>query len=592
MTSPPALPFRDPTLSPGQRADDLLSRMELEDKVGLLFQPMASLGGLDEPGPFGFPSVSSNLECRITHMNMLLVPSAREIAEWYNAVQREALRHPLGVPVTIASDPRHSFSNNPVVSFMAGPFSQWPEPLGFAAIGSEGLVERFAEVVREEYLAVGIRVALHPQIDLATEPRWARQSTTFGEDASLASRLAVAYVHGLQGAEVGPGSVAAMAKHFPGGGPQKDGEDPHFPYGREQVYPGGMFDLHLKPFEAVIAAGVAQIMPYYGMPVGTDYEEVGFGFNKGILTDLLRGTLGFEGVVVSDWGIVSGTCWGVEDLSYEDRMCKALDAGVDQFGGETSTEVMLALVRSGTVSEERIDSSARRLLREKFRLGLFDDPFVDADRAEVIVGAPPARAEGLAAQTASLTLLQNAAQGPGQLPLAAGLAVYVENMAQDALAGRARMVDTPEEADVAILRLVAPWAERGEPDSVERHFHAGSLAFADAELDRVGAIARNVPTVVDVYLDRPAILAPLATRVSSLIADFGASDEAVARVLFGEAAPHGSLPFDIPSTMEAVEASRPDVPFDTEHPTYRFGYGLRYTDTDGGERRGTFAESG
>src|SRR5204863_3160606 len=176
----------------------------------------------------------------------------------------------LGIPVTIASDPRHSYgvSDNPVASFLAGDFSEWPEPIGLGATGDEALVREFGDIARQEYLAVGIRVALHPMVDLCTEPRWARINGTFGEDAQLSARLTAAYIRGFQGAALGPASVACMTKHFPGGGPQKDGEDPHFDYGREQVYPGENFDYHLIPFEAAFAAGTAQIMPYYCMPIG------------------------------------------------------------------------------------------------------------------------------------------------------------------------------------------------------------------------------------------------------------------------------------------------------------------------------------
>ena len=187
-------------------------------------------------------------------------------------------------------------------------------------------------------------MALHPQIDLATEPRWARQVNTFGEDAELSGRLGAAYVRGFQGTELGPESVATMVKHFPGGGPQLDGEDPHFAYGREQVYPGGKFELHLSPFEAAFAAGPRQMMPYYGMPIGTEYEEVGFGFNRDVITGLLRERYGFDGIVCTDWGLITdhrswasdfpARAWGVEHLTPVERIVKALDAGVDQFGGE------------------------------------------------------------------------------------------------------------------------------------------------------------------------------------------------------------------------------------------------------------------
>ena len=577
MTTPsPRFPYQDPALAVDQRVEDLLSRMELEDKAGLMFHPLGTIGALDDPGLFGSPSMRTLLDKRINHANILMAGSARELAEWNNALQRAAREHPLGIPFTISSDPRHSFSNNPATSIMAGPFTQFPESLGLGAIGSAELVERFAQIIREEYVAVGIRVALHPQIDLASDARWARTSSTFGADAGIAADFGVAYVRGLQGDVVGPTSVSAMAKHFPGGGPQKDGEDPHFAYGREQVYPGGKFDLHLEPFKAVIAAGVAQMMPYYGMPVGTRYEEVGFGFNKGVITDLLREELGFDGIVCTDWGILTRTFWGVEDLTVEQRMLKALNAGVDQFGGDFKPEMLAGLVRAGSVSVDRLDASVRRLLKEKFRLGLFDDPFVDADRAERIVGGAETRAEGIAAQAASYTLLKNADDGPAHLPLKPALRLYVEGLAPEAVGDRAVIVDSPDQADVAVLRLDAPWEERGGPGEIESFFHAGSLAFHEAEIARISAIGRTVPTVVDVYLDRPVLLGDIEGATASLIVNYGASDEAFVKVLFGEAEPIGRLPFEIPSSMAAVAASRPDVPSDTENPTYPVGFGLRY----------------
>ncbi|BBH67344.1 beta-glucosidase [Actinoplanes sp. OR16] len=569
-------PYQDVSLSMEQRVEDLLSRMTLADKAGLLFQQIASIGDFDAPGIFGSASVRELLDQGLTHFNILFAPGAREIAEWHNALQDEALKHPLGIPVTISSDPRHSFTDNPATALLAGPFAQFPEPLGLAAIGSEELVARFADLTRREYLAVGIRAALHPQIDLATEPRWARQSATFGEDAELSTRLGVAYIKGLQaGTSIGPSSVSVMAKHFPGGGPQKDGEDPHFSYGREQVYPGDQFELHLGPFEAAIEAGVAQLMPYYGMPVGlAGVEEVGFGFNKDIITGLLRERLGYDGIVCTDWGILSNTCWGVEHLSYEERMIKALEAGVDQFGGESRADVLVSLVKDGSITESRLDVSVRRLLREKFRLGLFEQPYVDADAAGQIVGTAEAREEGIAAQAAAHTLLINAAEGPARLPLAPGLRVYAEGVSD--LGERAVLVSDISDADVAVLKLSAPFEQRGDGTTVESFFRAGSLAFPDAEIERIARICATVPTIVDVYLDRPAILAPLASSAATLLANFGASEEAIVRVLFGDAEPQGSLPFDIPSSMEAVEAGRPDVPFDTVDPTFRFGHGLRY----------------
>ncbi|GAB6859391.1 hypothetical protein JCM13591A_34960 [Microbacterium xylanilyticum] len=304
-------PWLDAALPVDERVELLLGAMTLEEKAGLFFHTMIMVGpdgGLSEgDAAFGLPSTDEYLTGRhMSHFNLLSVPAtASALARWYNELQRAALATRLGIPVTISTDPRHGFTENPDAALLAGPFSQWPEPLGLAATADPQLVERFGDIARQEYLAVGIRVALHPQVDLTTEPRWARQLHTFGEDAELSGTLGAAYVRGFQGSAFGSGSVSTMTKHFPGGGPQLDGEDPHFAYGREQVYPGDNFEHHLTPFEKIFEAGGRQIMPYYGMPVGTQYEEVGFGFNRSVLTGLLRERYGFDGIVCTDWGLVT-----------------------------------------------------------------------------------------------------------------------------------------------------------------------------------------------------------------------------------------------------------------------------------------------
>ncbi|WP_220472080.1 glycoside hydrolase family 3 protein [Tomitella gaofuii] len=574
-----------------ERVDELLGRMTLEEKAGLMFHSIIAVGEIG--GELGKAlQVDSAaverfiLEQNMTHFNLLgSAPSGREFARWHNGIQKVAQRSRLGIPVTISTDPRHTSDDNPLTSVLSGPFSQWPTALGLGALHDPEAVRRFADIARREYLAVGIRTALHPQIDLTTEPRWSRQSACFGEQAELTGRLARAYIEGFQGPDFGARSVSTMAKHFPGGGPQKDGEDPHFPHGKDQVYPGGMCEEHLKPFVEAVDAGVRQMMPYYGRPVGTGYEEVGFGFNKSVVTGLLRERLGFDGIVCTDWGLVTDAvygddvheakAWGVEHLTERERVLKILDAGVDQFGGERIPELLVELVREGAVSEERIDASARRLLREKFLLGLFDDPFVDEDAAGRIVGNDEFRAAGYAAQCASTTLLANA--GPGGaplLPIADGAAVYVEGLEPELFAGRARVVDDPAEADVAILRLPAPFERR---PGIEELFHVGSLDFPDYVVAHVREVAAAVPTVLNVVLDRPAILTPMADSLDAILADYGSSKKAVVDVLLGGAEPQGRLPFDLPRSMEAVLASRSDVPFDTADPMFRFGHGLRYS---------------
>ncbi|MFT4158221.1 MAG: glycoside hydrolase family 3 N-terminal domain-containing protein [Microbacterium sp.] len=577
-------PWLNADLPVEERVELLLAEMTLEEKAGLFFQTMIVMGEggelSDGNADFGIPSTSEYVERRhMNHFNLLgVAPKASDIAAWHNRLQELAASTRLGIPVSISTDPRHSFSDNPGATMFAGPFSQWPEPLGLAATRDAELVERFGDIARQEYLAVGIRVALHPQVDLATEPRWARQLQTFGEDAELAGELGAAYVRGFQGESFGPGSVSTMTKHFPGGGPQKDGEDPHFDYGREQVYPGDNFEHHLTPFEKIFAAGGRQIMPYYGMPIGTQYEEVGFGFNKDVLTGLLRERFGFDGIVCTDWGLVtdqaimgtnfSARAWGVEHLTPAERMVKILDAGADQFGGENVTDMLIDLVRSGDVSEERLDVSARRLLREKFELGLFDDPYVDVAAADAIVGSAEFRAAGEHAQRASITVLSN----DGVLPLRRGIKLYVEGISPEAAARFGEVVATPDEADAAILRLQAPYEQRGS--MFENFFHAGSLDFPEEVTKHVAEVAASVPTVVDVFLDRPAILEPIVGAAGAVVANWGANADALLDVLTGVVPATGKLPFDVPRSMAAVEASRPDVPFDTEDPLFRFGHGL------------------
>ena len=143
-------------------------------------------------------------ERHLNHFNLYFTPDARTTAEWHNRLQRLAEGTRLGIPVTISSDPRHSFDENPATSWASGSFSQWPEPIGLGATRDEELVRRFGEIARREYRAVGIHVALHPMADVATEPRWARILGTFGEDFELVGRLTAAYIRGFQGDELGP----------------------------------------------------------------------------------------------------------------------------------------------------------------------------------------------------------------------------------------------------------------------------------------------------------------------------------------------------------------------------------------------------
>ena len=252
-----------------------------------------------------------------------------------------------------------------------------------------------------------------------------------------------------------------------------------------------------------------------------------------------------------------------------------LNAGCDQLGGEARPELVVQLVEQGRISEDRIDVSVRRLLREKFVLGLFDDPYVDPDHAADIVGKAEFLAAGAEAQRRAYTLLSNRDQ---ILPLRKGRRLYVEGVSEEVASRYGEVVGSPAEADVALLRLKAPYEPR--PGGFEATFHAGSLEFPAAERDHHADICSAVPTIVDVYLDRPAVVTDLARDAAALFGSYGSSDESFLDIVFGDAQPEGSLPFDLPESMAAVEASRSDVPFDTADPVFRFGHGLRYGSTE------------
>ncbi|MGQ7297006.1 glycoside hydrolase family 3 protein [Quadrisphaera sp. KR29] len=595
-----------------QRVEALMARMSPQDKAGLLFHDMVVPGAegrlAGEENFLGRPATARAVrDLRVNHFN--LVGPVNDVAahvRWYNALQEAALQTPLGIPVTLSTDPRHAFSSNPGTAAMAGVFSRWPESLGIAAVGDPDLARAQADVVRREYVAMGLRVALHPQVDLATEPRWARSGMTFGEDVDLTVQMLLAQLQGLQGSTFGATSVSAVVKHFPGGGAQVDGEDPHFAYGAEQAWPGGHFQTHLAPFRAAVAAGARQVMPYYGKPVGMPFEEVAFGFNRDVVTGLLREELGFEGIVLSDWGLLTdksfmgepmpARAWGVEHLDIPARLLKALDAGVDQFGGECEPALVVELLEQGLLTEERLDRSVRRLLSEKFALGLFDRPFLDLDEALEVVGHPDHVAAGRAAQrSAVVRLVEPAARSAADLTAqpAAGAdqpagsstsevsahgcaspparTVYAEGLADRAVARLGRKVTSPEDADVAVLRLQAPFESR--PGKFEAMFHAGSLEFEAGELSRLLAVCRAAPTVVVLYLDRAAVIPELAEAAAALLVEFGADDDAVVDVLTGAATAEGRLPLDLPSSSAAVAASHPDTPQGTHDPLFRVGDG-------------------
>ena len=619
-------PYEDWRLDGATRAGDLLARMSLAQKAGLMMHGTLSL---NSAGRIDFDAMSSVLNNN--YVNTFITRMSGDpahIATDNNSLQQSVEAIGLGIPVTISTDPRNHFTNDPNAT-SAGAFSQWPELLGFAALQDEQLVREFGDIARQEYRAVGIHEALSPQADLATEPRWGRISGTFGESNTVAKDLVGAYVEGFQQGSNGLNdqSVITVVKHFAGGGPQLNGLDPHNAYGKDQVYPGDNFAYHLVPFEGAFDAKVASVMPYYGKPVGLSYdgkaiEEVGFGFNKQILTDLLRGHFAFTGVVLSDWGIVNdcvdkcvsglsdaevaagvspwsisfGMSWGVESMTVAERYAKAIDAGVDQFGGVDEPAYLLTAIDSGLVTETQINASVLRILKQKFDLGLFENPYVDEAAAVKLVGNSEFQAKGLKAQSESHILLKNS---NSLLPLSAETIassykkVYLYNVNPTVAAQYGfTVVSDPAEADLAILRVSTPY--ESDPHYPFGTVHFGQLGFADGssliqDTDHAGvytgsadyaaikaAKAAGIPVIASIYLDRPAILTDVIGDIDALLANFGALDTAFFDVLTGASAPKGKLPFELPSSWSAVLAQDEDVPHDSANPLYDYNAGLSY----------------
>ncbi|MDQ4421545.1 glycoside hydrolase family 3 C-terminal domain-containing protein [Sphingobium sp. DEHP117] len=594
--------YENPRLSNQKRVDDLLKRMTLEEKVGTMMH-----GSLPSGDVLGHAGVRYDLPLIERYINTdkvtsfitrLAVPPS-DLAAQNNAVQRIAEKSRLGIPITISSDPRNHFQAVFGASTKGGGFSLWPETLGFAAIGDPALVRRFGDIARMEYRAVGIQMALSPQADLATEPRWPRVTATFGADPLQVSRLAGAYVAGFQGSDKGltKDGVATVAKHWVGYGAQPDGFDAHNYYGRVAKLNNADFAQHVAAFDGVLAKQTAGIMPTYPMIAGVTLngkplEQVGAGFNRQLLLDLLRTKKRFNGFILSDWAITNDCpieCsaptaerpqtpsaiampWGVEALSKVDRFAKGVNAGIDQFGGVTESKVLLEAVKSGKVSVRRIDDAVRRILLVKFELGLFENPYVDEAKAAQIVGSGQNHAQAELAQRRAQIILENRG---GLVPVVGPRKVWLYKMdAEEARRRGLTVVATPEEAELAILRVETP-SEILHPN----HFfgsrqNEGRLDFrnGDADYEAINRAAAVTRTIVSVNIDRPAVLTDIRDKAAVLLVTFGASDGAVLDVLVGKAKAEGRLPFNLPSSMQAVTNQDPAKPDDDVKPLYPRGY--------------------
>lgn len=448
--------YEDWRLPVANRVADLVGEMTLPEKAGLMLidtlnsgcngavvDPATRFFGTENMHRFIFRNpIDSTANCALATP----VVTAFEAATFTNGVQEKSEATRLGIPALFKSNARNHIDPDARtgINVSAGAMSAFPKEAGIAAAalgaGSMEPVEQFAEVMGTEWSSFGLRGMYGYMADLSTDPRWYRVHETFTEDADLGADIMQTLVETLQGTSaankaLSPDTdVALTMKHFPGGGPQELGLDPHFAHGKTQVYTEGGFANALKPFQAAIDAGVSSIMPYYGAPMnvtyaGTTFPQTGFAFSGAIVNGLLRDTLGFEGYVNSDTGIINDRAWGLETATVPQRVAAAINGGTDTLSGFSTVKTILDLVDAGLVTEDRVNLAAERLLTPMFQLGLFEDPYVDPAVAQATVGA--SQAVGLDVQRKSVVLLKNEGQGQGKtlgnrpLPLKQNASVYL-----------------------------------------------------------------------------------------------------------------------------------------------------------------------
>ena len=483
------------------RAEDLASQLSIDEIAGLmLYSGHQAINGPDITAAQKKFLEEDNLRAVL----MTSVSSPEDAARWNNNVQAfvEGLGH--GIPANNSSDPRHGAQATAEYDAgNGGRISMWPSSLGMAATFDPALVEEFGRIASVEYRALGIATALSPQIDLATEPRWSRFNGTFGEDPNLDADMARAYVDGFQTssgkAEIDGGwgyeSVNAMIKHWPSGGPEEGGRDAHYSYGKYAVYPGDNLQTQMKPFvEGALklkgkTAMASAVMPYYTISYNQDPsgEQNGNSYSKYIITDLLRDTFDFDGVVCTDWNITKdyfhvegfeGKCWGNETLTEAERHFKVIEAGVDQFGGNNEKGPVIEAYNMWVekygekAARKRFEQSAVRLLMNIFRTGLFENAYLDPAATAATVGKPEFMEAGYKAQLKSIVMLKNHA---GVLPQKSRAKVYIPQVPSTGR-GATRMTDPvaesmvlkyydkvsdPKDADFAIVFVQAPASGSG-----------------------------------------------------------------------------------------------------------------------------------
>lgn len=668
--------YEDWRLPVDERAKDLAAKMSVEQISGLMLysvhQAIPALAGPFGRGTYDGKTYSPGMDASLVtdqqkdfltkdnlrHVLITSVQSPEVAARWNNNVQALVEGSGLGIPANNSSDPRHSaFSGVEYTAGAGGKISQWPDQLGLAATFDPAVVQQFGSIAAKEYRALGITTALSPQIDLGSEPRWVRINGTFGEDPQLAADMARAYVDGFQtsggSSEIKDGwgyhSVNAMMKHWPGGGPEEGGRDAHYAYGKYAVYPGNNFDEHLISFVdgALKLNGktkmAAAVMPYYTISYGRDIknkENEGNSYNKYLITDMLRQKYGFDGVVCTDWLVtadeaktpdvfLAGKSWGMEDKTVAERHYKILMAGVDQFGGNNDAGPVMEAYNMGikehgeAFMRARFERSAVRLLRNIFRVGLFENPYLDTEASKTTVGNPGFMTAGYNAQLKSIVMLKN--QGK-ILPIQKGKTVYVpqkytpggknifgqvseekyENAVRPELLKKYFTVtDDPAKADYAIVFVSSPNGGTGydidkakngdngyqpislqygaytatyarahsiaagdptEPGITNRSYKGKTITSSNLQdlktIESTKAAMKGKPVIVALSLSKPAVPAEFEKDANAIVASFGVQNQAILDILSGAAEPSGLLPFQMPANMKTVELQDEDIPHD------------------------------
>ena len=652
--------YEDWRLSAQERAADLASQLSIEEIAGLMLYsghqavPMVPRMGYGASNYDGKPYEESGAKAsalsddqkkflRDDHLRAVLVTAVEGpdiAAEWNNNMQAfvEGLDH--GIPVNTSSDPRHEAKATTEFNAGAGgQISLWPTSLGLAATFDPQVVRRFGEIASEEYRALGIATALSPQVDIATDPRWFRFDGTFGEDPQLTTDMARAYCDGFQTTPETKGwglkSVNAMVKHWYGYGAQEGGRDSHFASGKYAVYPGNNREMHKRSFVegAFHLEGgtemASAVMPIYSILWNQDPsgENVGGSYSKWLIQQQLRDEAKFEGVVCTDWHITYDM--KVLDSPIGERHYKILQAGVDQFGGNNEIGPVLEAYKMWSEAQgeasarERFEQSARRLLLNVFRVGLFENPYLDPAETKAFVGKPEFMQEGYEAQLKSVVMLKN--HDNGVLPVKDRKKVYVPKRHFPAIPGiwggiseektvepidlalvkkYFDVVEQPEQADFAICLIQEPSTGIGySADDVKKGGN-GYMPFSLQYDDYTARDARAVsiaggdpmekstnrsfrgktvkaynrddmlmvrdakkamgekPVVVIIETGRPVVLSEIEPSSDAILISFKVQHQALLDIISGKAEPSALLPMQMPADMKTVEEQQEDVPHD------------------------------